>query len=271
METKLKFLSAKVKQFYFWKWAIPINLMVYIILFVIQVTLIFGFGMWGIAPIRPNEEHVPWLLIVQTAAALVSITATIYTIRLKRRYFYFNTMSMILFLFNNIMQGLFVNGIKIFLLWFPLIVRYVRWSDKSDKGKINRIPRRLKLQYFVGIAIFYLGLSAGFGFLIANVFEKESKPFLDCAAFVFSLGGAFLEMYGIIEGFVFSLVGAILILVMWIQLHSYTMIVTQTVWIISLVGTILSWLAIYYENYGTFKHVKPGKDLILINQLLIKH
>ncbi len=267
MESKLKFLSTKAKQFYFWKWAIPINLLLYFILFVVQLILLFGFHIYAIIPTRPGGNGYAWLIIIQTFAGIISIVATVYTIRLERKFFYFNTLAMILFLLNNIMLGMYVNAFKSFFLWFPLLVRFGRWSEKGGKGKANRIPRRLKLYYFLGLFVLYAGLSYGLSFLV----KFDQYPILDSIAFVFALGGGFLQMFGYIEGFMFALVSSLMIITMFSESHSYTQILTNLIFIVSLVGTILAWLAIYHENYGTFKYIKHDKTLVLVNKIFIKY
>ncbi len=267
METKLKFLSSKVKQFYFWKWAIPINLAFYLTLFLIQIILLFGFKIGGIIPTRPGGNSYTWLIIVQTLAGTISILASVYTIRLERKFFYFNTTAMILFLLNDIMLGMYVNAVKSFLLWFPLIVRFGRWSENGTKGKVNKIPRRLKLSHFLGLFILYVGLAYGLSFLV----KFDQYPVRDSFAFVFALGGGLFQMFGYIEGFMFALISSLIIITMFFQSHSYTQVLTNLIFIISLVGTILAWLAIYHENYGTFKHLKPDKTLIFVNEILMKY
>ncbi len=267
MESNLKFLSEKIKKFYFWKWAIPINLLFYLVIFIVQIILLCGFKFYGIIPTNENGKMFAWLIIIQTLAGTISIAATIYTIRLERKFFYFNTISMVLFVFNNIMLGIYVNAFKAFLLWFPLIIRYGRWSERKGQGLANKIPRRLKIRYFFGLLVLYLGLSYGLSLLV----QFDHFPILDSVAFVFALGGAGLQMFGYIEGFMIAMVASTMTLTMFFKTQSYTAAISSSIFFISLIGTILAWLAIYHETYGTFKYVKGDKTLVLVNKIFLKY
>ncbi|NOQ50487.1 MAG: hypothetical protein GQ557_02320 [Mycoplasmataceae bacterium] len=174
--------------------------------------------------------------------------------RLNRNFLYFSLISTTLFLTNNVFLFLYINAIKTMILFVPLIIRYVRWG----KNSANKVPRRMKMRVFIPIIVAILIVSYSLSLLTVD-FDKY--PLLDSLNLVFALTGVLLQVYGYIEGFIFSIVTAIIVIYMMAESSAWTVVVTASLYLITTIATILAWLSIYHEQHNTFKYRPPIHQL----------
>ncbi len=265
IETKLFAISEKIRKAYNSKWAIFINIFLFLIIFILQLLLVYFLIIQ--APTNHNTgQSYWWLIVVEISATISSIIASVLTIRVNKNFFYFNTFSLILWSVNSFMLGLYVDNIKIILLYLPIIIRFSRWRT-GEHRKIT--PRRIRFVFVLPMLILLTSFSLICGFYLFSSFD--AFPILDSFNLVFGVTQALLIAFGIIEGLLITYVVTFCLLWMNFASGNYIGVIVGLIFFININANIMAWLAIYHREHKTFKYQKIQKISPLLNELLNKY
>ncbi len=207
-----------------------------------------------------------WLIIIETFAAISAIIANILTIRVNKNFFYFNTIALMLWMINSFMLGLYVDNIKMILLYLPIIIRFSRWRT-GEHHKVT--PRRIHPLYVLPLLVSLTLVSLVFGFFVFANFD--AFPMLDSFSLIFGVAQAILVAYGIIEGL--AVVWLVTVCLLWVNFASgnYIGFIVASIFFVNMNANIMAWLSLYHREHGTFKYRSSNEISPLLNDVLNKY
>lgn len=195
-----------------------------------------------------------------------AIFSIIYSARLKSKFFIFATISLLCWIWRSILTGLTLNALKLIILFFPTILRFIKWKSGEINNKKVHV-QRTKPRYLMLTIVIMILLILGMGYLTFTLDKQEiineNLPYIDGANFIFSLSGSIFTAFGFMEGWLFVVAALLMVVTSYIMLAvkdfaplNVSGIISAVTFMVLNVGTIVTWLAIYHATHNTFKYQK---------------
>ncbi|BDV02537.1 MAG: hypothetical protein HPAVJP_4260 [Candidatus Hepatoplasma vulgare] len=258
-EERLKTFSDKNRKFFHSNWSFIIFISFFTILAIVQLSYD---GTKGYLTNNANDQLTVDLLIWINAICM--ICSMIFTARINTWFFAFSLLGLITLIVRSIIVGLLLNALKSVIVFLPVILRFIRWFKGQHAGRDINV-RRMPIFLFIGIVIAVSAISYGVGVGATNL-DEETLPYTDSVNFCFTLASSMLIAFGFIEGWLFALVIGITAILSYVLLNADGVISLSivglgaaSVFLLLSVGTILTWMSIYYSRNNTFKYTKKQK------------
>lgn len=186
------------------------------------------------------------MFVVQMIGSASSIYGVVYVITKQRKFIYFQTLGMTLFMINGIVSGMLLEAIKrVFFIILNFVILY-NWS-KTDK--VPPIKRASNKEWYTFIPV-VLTIALTFG-LIIHFIDNEAinsggkypvaAGWMDTASFAFSIGGAMFATRTRTESQYGFIVSDTILMTLFIINGQWTMVFTQIVFITITFFAISSW------------------------------
>lgn len=196
-------------------------------------------------------------LAITSLASLLAVYSVVYTVKQSPKFFYFCEVATILFIINDIFLLLFFDLIKNVIYFFLYIKRRIAWqklqklNDALNSPNPQQASKELKIQKMTNkdrviIVFTVLAAIALLGWwmtmLSENTVIKDPLPYLDAAALVVGVSGAYFITKSYMESWIFFMVADTLGIIIFALMGQWSVVIMSVVFLIIDVTTTMMWI-----------------------------
>ncbi len=196
-------------------------------------------------------------LSITSLASLLAVYSVVYTVKQSPKFFLFCETATILFIINDIFLLLFFDLIKNVIYFFLYIKRRIAWTrlqklqEALNSSNPQQASKELKIQKMSNkeravIGVVILAAIALLGWwmtmLSENTVIKDPLPYLDAAALVVGVSGAYFITKSYMESWIFFMIADTLGIIIFALMGQWSVVIMSVVFLIIDVTTTMMWI-----------------------------
>lgn len=222
--------------------------LVKIFIFIITLISIAEFILFGMGLKEMNgvDENNIWLgyiaLSISLSAGVLGFIGFSKSVTRSKNFFWWVFFSQLMYLISSFIFNLWFSVIKLSIVLGIRFYQKKQWKDNIGKDKIVRVrAMNWKNLIMLIILIFGLGALLGWGMSYVTGDWEASSPYIDGITFLTGIAASLLIARRYRDGYIFGLIGNVLLFVVYIMIGQYTLAVSNVLYLTLIYTGIVSW------------------------------